>query len=80
MSCLSATEEAISIIETLKRCILKQDQCIKNKDSELESLRSKVKILEKENKELNEKLKALKVHAPENENNLYQAFKSDHER
>ena len=60
MSCFNATEEALSIIDTLKRCILKQDQFIKTKTSELEALRLKVDILENEKKELLQEVDALK--------------------
>ena len=67
MSCFNATEEALSIIDKLKHCILKQDQCIKNQTSELESLRQKVEVLEREKKELFDQVQTLKGLLAQNE-------------
>lgn len=80
MSCFNATEEALSIIDSLKLCILKQDQCIKNKTAENESLRHRVEVLERENKELFDQLQILRGLPAENEDKSCQKPGSRHIR
>lgn len=56
MSSLQSTLEALtsvdSLVETLKACIWKQDKIIREKNEEIESLKSRVKELEKERNQL----------------------------
>lgn len=56
MSSLQSTLEALtsvdSLVETLKACIWRQDKIIREQKEEIESLKSTVKELEKERKEL----------------------------
>lgn len=56
MSSIQSTFEALtsvdSLVDTLKACIWKQDKIIREQKEEIESLRSKVKELEKERREL----------------------------
>ena len=56
MSSIQSTLEALtsvdSLVDTLKACIWKQDKIIREQKEEIESLRSKVKELEKERREL----------------------------
>ena len=56
MSSIQSTLEALtsvdSLVDTLKACIWKQDKIIREQKEEIESLRSLVKELEKERKEL----------------------------
>lgn len=56
MSSIQSTLEALtsvdSLVETLKACIWRQDKIIREQKEEIESLKSTVKELEKERKEL----------------------------
>lgn len=56
MSSIQSTLEALtsvdSLVDTLKACIWKQDKIIREQKEEIESLKSTVKELEKERKEL----------------------------
>lgn len=56
MSSIQSTLEALtsvdSLVETLKACIWRQDKLIREQKEEIESLKSTVKELEKERKEL----------------------------
>lgn len=56
MSSIQSTLEALtsvdSLVDTLKACIWKQDKIIREQKEEIESLRSTVKELEKERREL----------------------------
>lgn len=56
MSSMQSTLDALtsvdSLVETLKACIWKQDKIIREQKQEIESLKSLVKELEKERKEL----------------------------
>ena len=56
MSSIQSTLEALtsvdSLVDTLKACIWRQDKIIREQKEEIESLRSLVKELEKERKEL----------------------------
>ena len=56
MSSLQSTLEALtsvdSLVDTLKACIWKQDKIIREQKEEIESLKSLVRELEKERKEL----------------------------
>lgn len=56
MSCANSTKEALSIVDQLKICILKQDQIIRSKNAEIYSLRCRVACLEKERTELKQQL------------------------
>lgn len=51
-STLDALTSVDSLVETLKACIWKQDKIIREQKQEIESLKSLVKELEKERKEL----------------------------
>lgn len=56
MSSMQSTLDALtsvdSLVDTLKACIWKQDKIIREQKQEIESLKSLVKELEKERKEL----------------------------
>lgn len=56
MSSIQSTLDALTsvdtLVETLKACIWKQDKIIREQKEEIESLKSRVKELEKERKEL----------------------------
>lgn len=56
MSSLQSTLEALtsvdSLVDTLKACIWKQDKLIREQKEEIESLKSLVRELEKERREL----------------------------
>lgn len=56
MSSIQSTLEALtsvdSLVDTLKACIWKQDKIIREQKEEIESLKSLVKELDKERKEL----------------------------
>jgi len=51
-STLDALTSVDSLVDTLKACIWKQDKIIREQKQEIESLKSLVKELEKERKEL----------------------------
>ena len=48
MSSAQATKEALTIVDTLKHCILKQDKIIRSQNEEIQALKSRVEQLEKE--------------------------------
>lgn len=56
MSGANPTKEALSIVDKLKVCILKQDQIIRRKDTEINALQNRVALLEKERAELKRQL------------------------
>ncbi|XP_048584338.1 IQ motif and SEC7 domain-containing protein 1 isoform X2 [Nematostella vectensis] len=60
MASQDATREALGLIENLKICILKQDQIIRAKNSEIKSLNSAVASLEEERRKLKQELAKLK--------------------
>lgn len=60
MTSQSSTKEALSIVDKLKQCILKQDQVIRAKISENVALKDKIVALEKEREELKRQILELK--------------------
>jgi hypothetical protein len=60
MSSQDSTKEALSIVDKLKHCILKQDQLIRGKTSENDALKEKILSLEKEREELKRDILKLK--------------------
>ena len=60
MTSQSSTKEALSLVDKLKQCILKQDQVIRAKISENVALKDKIVALEKEREQLKHQIKELK--------------------
>lgn len=56
MSSVQATKDALSIVDTLKLCILKQDKIIRAQNEEIQSLKARVKELEKESIEFRQRV------------------------
>ena len=63
MSTLQSTLDALSIVDTLKACILKQDKVIRRQTGEIESLKARIRQLEEEISEVR------RAHGQENPNN-----------
>lgn len=60
MTSQSSTKEALSIVDKLKQCILKQDQVIRANISENDALKDKIVALEKEREQLKRQILELK--------------------
>ncbi|XP_031560560.1 IQ motif and SEC7 domain-containing protein 1-like isoform X1 [Actinia tenebrosa] len=60
MTSQSSTKEALTIVDKLKQCILKQDQVIRAKISENVALKDKILALEKEREQLKRQILELK--------------------